>query len=76
MKIKKVLISFVTILVLTFSFGSFSLSPNDAQAAPTSTNSVMDKADDLEYVYVFENGEWWVYVYDGGVLIDAYPIDD
>ena len=76
MKIKKVLTALVTIFVLTFSFGNFSLSPNDAQATPSSVSSVVDKADDLEYVYVFENGEWWVYVYDGGNLIDVYPLDD
>ncbi|MBL7129434.1 MAG: hypothetical protein ISS16_10700 [Ignavibacteria bacterium] len=75
MKIKKVLISFVTILVLTFSFGIISLSTNDVQAAPTSVSSVVDKAD-IEYVYVFENGEWWVYVYDGGKLIAIYPDDE
>lgn len=75
MKIKNLLVSFVTILVLTFSFGIISLSTNDVQATPTSVSSVMDKAD-IEYVYVFENGVWWVYVYDGGKLIDAYPIDD
>lgn len=75
MKIKKVLISFVTILILTFTFGSFSLSANEVQAAPISTCAVIDKAE-LEYVYVFENGEWWVYVYDGGILIEVYPIDE
>ena len=75
MKIKKVLISLVTILVLTFSFGNFSLSPNDVQTAPTSAGSVVDKAE-LEYVYVFENGEWWVYVYDNGKLIDVYAEED
>jgi len=75
MKIKKIFISLVTILVLTFSFGIFSLYRNDVQAAPTSVSCVVDKAE-LEYVYVFENGVWWVYVYDGGNLIDIYPIDD
>ena len=44
MKIKKILISLVTILVLIFSFGIFSLSANDAQATPTSAGRVMDKA--------------------------------
>ena len=75
MNIKKTLLSFITILVLTFSFGSFSLFTNDVQAATTSASSVVAKAD-IEYVYVLENGVWWVYVYDGGELIDAYPIDD
>ena len=76
MKIKIFLTAFVTFLVLTFSFGIISLSPNDVQAAPTNKSSVVDNADDLKYVYVFENGEWWVYVYDGGILIDVYVEDD
>ena len=75
MKIKIFLTAFVTFLVLTFSFGIISLSTNDVQAAPTSASSVVDKAE-LEYVYVFENGGWWVYVYDGGKLIDIYAEDD
>ena len=76
MKIKIFLTAFVTFLVLTFSFGIISLTPNGVQAASTSESSVVDKADDLEYVYVYENGEWWVYVYDGGNLITIYPEDE
>lgn len=75
MKIKIFLTALFTVLVLTFSFGNFSLSPNDTQAASTSVTSVLDKTD-IEYVYVFENGVWWIYVYDGGNLIDVYPEDD
>jgi hypothetical protein len=28
------------------------------------------------YVDVFENGSWWIYVYDGTILIDRYLLED
>jgi hypothetical protein len=29
--------------------------------------------DKKEYVKVFRNGKWWIYVYENGELIDFYP---
>lgn len=73
MKIKFFLIALITFLVLTFSSGSFSVSPNDVQAATTSVSSV----EDYTYERVFINGVWWIYVYnEGGELIAVYPDDD
>ncbi|MFZ1321400.1 MAG: hypothetical protein WAT71_07575 [Ignavibacteria bacterium] len=31
---------------------------------------------DITYVKVFDNGHWWIYVYDGTVLIDRYLLED
>ena len=27
----------------------------------------------LQYQRVLKNGVWWIYVYDGAKLVDAYP---
>ena len=74
MKIKNFLIALITVLVLTLSAGSFSFFSNDASATVTTSLSKQDG--DLEYVRVFVNGEWWIYVYDGGELIAEYPDED
>ena len=74
MKIKNFLIALITFLVLTLSAGSFSFCSNDASATVTTSLSV--EGDDYEYVRVFQDGIWWIYVYDGGDLIDAYPEDE
>jgi hypothetical protein len=74
MKIKLFVIAAITFLVFLFSFGNFSVKPNDVFAASTSIISV--QGGDYEYVRVFQDGIWWIYVYDGGDLIDAYPEDE
>jgi len=74
MKIKIFVIALISLLVLTFSIGNISLRSNDVFAASTSVSSVQD--DDFEYVRVFQDGIWWIYVYDGGELIAAYPEDE
>ncbi len=74
MKIKLFLIATITFLVFLFSLGNFSIKPNDVFAESTSVSNVQDG--DYEYVHVFVNGEWWIYVYDGGILIAVYPEDD
>ena len=74
MKIKNFVIALITFLVLTFSFGNFSVSPNDVQAATTSVSSVEDN--DYTYERVYIDGIWWIYVYDGGDLIAVYPDED
>lgn len=28
------------------------------------------------YVRVYENGVWWIYVYDGPILIDRYECEE
>ena len=31
---------------------------------------------DYTYVRVYENGMWWIYVYDGPILIDRYECEE
>jgi hypothetical protein len=31
---------------------------------------------DYTYVRVYENGVWWIYVYDGPILIDRYECEE
>jgi hypothetical protein len=31
---------------------------------------------DYTYVRVYEDGRWWIYVYDGPILIDRYECEE
>ena len=74
MKIKLFVIALISFLIIIFSFGNFSVKPNDACASSTFVSSVQD--DGLEYVREFRDGQWWILIYDGGILIAEYPDED
>ncbi len=65
-------IIFLTIFLLQlFLFGA-------PQIFPTVLASSSETLNDKEYTYVpvFEDGQWWIYVYDGTVMIERYLYDD
>lgn len=76
MKFKKITLFFfvVTSFFLTVSPGII----NAESVSFTEVNSVEKIQFKVEYTYVkvYENGSWWIFVYDGLILIDRYWIED
>lgn len=66
----------LTILITLFSF---SILPGKSESNFKKAGQSQGKqiqlsiADQYTYVRVFKNGIWWIYVYDGEILIDIYP---
>lgn len=72
----------VIIVIALFAFSFFT---NQSNANNYSANfaqlNYVSKVNNITfehtYEYVFKDGIWWVYVYDGdGRLIDVYPVED
>lgn len=72
---KKLLLAvFVFVIVSLTNISGFS--ENELQAT-TQIASVYDpdlrSSSDYDYERVLEDGIWYIYVYDGVVLVDVYP---
>ena len=64
--------------LLTISFlpgNSESAVKNNEQSKKEQTISASSEKFTLTYERVFKDGIWWIFVYDGGVLIACYPED-
>ncbi len=77
MNFKNLLFAVLTSVIFTFS-GVGNLSHAKETEIKTSTVSISNSArfsGEYSYVRVFKDGIWWIYVYDGSILIDAFPED-
>lgn len=66
----------VIIFLLTISFlqGNSEAALNiERQSQSLQINSDLTLKGDYTYERVFKNGVWWIYVYDGEILIEFYP---
>ena len=67
------------ILTVLFFLLTISFLPGNSTAALSNagqTNYELTKSSfkgDYTYERVFKDGIWWIYVYDGGVLIAVFP---
>ncbi|MDQ3022561.1 MAG: hypothetical protein M3R36_18645 [Bacteroidota bacterium] len=66
-----------TVLILLFTI---SFLPENSESASKRSNYLQEEITSLNqnengytYVRVFKDGIWWIYVYDGVVLINVYP---
>lgn len=68
-------ILFSVILTIS-SLGNISRSKDSSlETFTASTNALVKLGGEYTYVRVFKDGIWWIYVYDGAILIDEYPED-
>lgn len=77
MKIKNLVLSLLLLATIVISgteqiaFLSERLDRSTKTIISTSDRNI----DVYTYVRVLVDGVWWIYVYDGSVLVDSYPED-
>jgi hypothetical protein len=74
---KKVIIAIALFAVSFFTNQSTANNHSANFAEKIYASKVTQITIDHTYEYIFKDGIWWVYEYDGdGRLVDAYPVED
>ncbi len=77
MKIKNLVLSLLLLVTIVIS-GTDQVALS-AERLDRSTKAIISTSDRIidvyTYVRVLVDGVWWIYVYDGNVLVDSYPED-
>ncbi|MBK6875299.1 MAG: hypothetical protein IPG99_02220 [Ignavibacteria bacterium] len=77
MKIKNLVLSLLALVTIVIggteqiTFSSERLDRSTKAIISTSDRNI----DVYTYVRVLVDGVWWIYVYDGSVMVDSYPED-
>lgn len=77
MNFKKTFLVILASAIITFSsVGKYSHATESTAKMLKASISTFEKSEnEYTYVSVFKDGIWWIYVYDGNILIDAFPED-
>ena len=77
MKIKNLVLSLLVLVTIVIDgTDQTTLSADRVDRSTKAIISTSDRNIDVyTYVRVLVDGVWWIYVYDGSVLIDSFPED-
>jgi len=76
MKLKNAILFLFIIFTFTINFNSSISNSKTKKAIDYSSGVEIQNRFEYTYIKVYENGSWWIYVYDGYILIDRYWIED
>ena len=76
MKLKNAILSLLIIFTFTFNVNSGITNSKIKKAIDFYSGVEIQNRIEYTYIKVYENGSWWIYVYDGYILIDRYWIED